>query len=263
LFEEAGVKDGYLLTTSGSERAARSMPMSVGLSRALLAGFLASVAMVVAYLLAFVAALVVGSMPLGPLGEWCRGLTSNALIDVARPNLYAALAVFFAGGLLWAMLYGTVFESRLRGSAWERGALFAMIPCVFSLAVFLPLVGGGFLGMSLGAGPLPILGNFILHLVYGVVLGTVYGPVGSSVLDGPRHAAAGDDVWAGPSSEIGAARGLLVGLALGIVGGLVSVAVLTGAEVLHLNPLSVAIPVALISAAFGGLIGSLSGPIQH
>ncbi len=248
------MKDGYLLATGANQR------VGVALSRALLAGFLASVAMVVAFSLAFVAALIVGSMPLGPLSEWSRGLTSNQLIDVAKPNLYAALAVFFAGGLLWAILYGQVAEPRLQGPAWERGVLFALIPCLFSLAVFLPLVGGGFLGMSLGAGPLPIVGNLILHLVYGAALGAIYGPAGDSVLDGPRHAAAGDDVWAGPSSEVGAARGLLIGLGLGVIAGLLSVAVLSGAEVLHLNPLSVAIPVALICAAFGGLIGSLSGP---
>jgi hypothetical protein len=251
------MKDGALVTTSASER------LGVTVARALLAGFLASVAMVMAYSLAFVAALILGGLALGPLSDWCRGLTSNALIDVARPNLYAALGVFVTGGLLWAILYGLVAEPRLQGASWERGAMFALIPCLVSLVVVLPLVGGGFLGMNLGAGPLPIFGNVVLHLVYGVVLGTVYGPVGDSVLDGPRHAAAGDDIWAGPSSEVGAARGLIIGLGLGVVAGLLSVAVLSGAEILHLNPLSVAIPVALICAAFGGLIGSLSGPTQR
>jgi hypothetical protein len=110
---------------------------------------------------------------------------------------------------------------------------------------------------------LPIIGNLVLHLVYGAVLGSVYGPAGDSVLDDPRHAAAGDDIWEGPNSEVGAARGLMIGLGLGIVAGLLSVAILSGAEILHLNPLSVAIPVALICMAFGGLIGSLSGPANR
>jgi len=186
---EAIMKDGYLLTAG-----AQQQRLGVTLSRSLLAGFLASVAMVMAFALAFVAALILGSMPLGMVSDWCRGLTSNALIDVARPNLYAALGVFFAGGLIWAVLYGVFAEPRLSGSAWEQGVMFALVPCVFSLVVFLPLVGGGFLGMSLGAGPLPIVGNLVLHLVYGAVLGLVYGPVGDSVLDDPRHAAAGDDI---------------------------------------------------------------------
>jgi hypothetical protein len=252
------MKDGYVLTGGGA--ATGAAPLAVVLSRALVAGFLASVAMVVAFSLAFVAALVLGGLPLGPLSEWSRGLTGNALIDLARPNLFTALGVFFSGGLLWALLYGLVAEPRLKGESWERGMLFALIPWLFSLAVFLPLVGGGFLGLSLGAGPLPIIGNAVLHVVYGAALGFVFGPIGDSVLDNPRHAATGDDAWAGPSSEIGAARGLLIGLGLGVVVGLVSVVLLAGAPLLHLNALSVVVPVALIAAAFGGMVGSLSGP---
>src|SRR5262245_6797551 len=133
-------KDGYLLSSHAAEHG-----VAITLSRALLAGFLASVAMVVAYALAFVLALVLGKLPLGPLSVWCDGLTSNQLIDMARPNLFAALAVFVAGGLIWAVLYGIFAEPRLHGPAWERGVLFAIIPCLFSLAIFLPLVGGGFL----------------------------------------------------------------------------------------------------------------------
>lgn len=53
--------------------------------------------------------------------------------------------------------------------------MFSLIPWAFSLVVFLPLVGGGFLGLGLGAGPLPILGNLLLHAVYGVTLGSVLG----------------------------------------------------------------------------------------
>jgi hypothetical protein len=251
------MKNGYVLTRTTA--VSPSTPLAIVLSRALLAGFLASVAMVVAFSVAFVAALVLGSLPLGQLTEWCRGLTGNALIDLAKPNLYTALSVFFAGGLMWAVLYALVAEPRLKGDSWERGLVFALVPCVFSLVVFLPLVGGGFLGLSLGAGPLPILGNAILHLVYGVVLGFVYGPVGDSVLDGPRHAAAGDDIWAGPSTEIGAARGLLIGLVAGVLIGLLTAGALSGSQMLHLNPLGVVVPMALVAAAFGGLIGSLSG----
>ncbi len=247
------MKNGYVVASAASS----SNSLAIVLSRALLAGFLASVAMVTAFAVAFVVALILGSLPLGPLTEWSTGLTSNALIDTARPSLYTALGVFTTGGLAWALLYGLLAESRLKGPSWERGVLFAIVPWLFSLIVFLPLVGGGFLGMSLGAGPLPIIGNAILHVVYGAVLGFVYGPLGDSVLDSPRHTATGDDVWAGPSSEIGAARGLVIGLAAGLVVGLLAMVAFSGA--LHGNPLGVVVPMALVAAAFGGMIGSLSG----
>src|SRR5438067_3525357 len=187
---------------------------------ALLAGFVASVAMVMAFAVAFVAAVILGQLPVPLLSTWFRGLTSNALIDVAQPNLYAATAIFFVGGLIWALLYGLIFERRLSGPAWQRGVMFAMVPWLFSLLVFMPIVGGGFLGIGLGAGPLPILGNLVLHAVYGAVLGTVWGSA-ESVIDDPRWLPYAEDLQAGRLSEAGAARGMLVGLAAGGVRGIV------------------------------------------
>src|SRR5678816_2785022 len=109
------MKNGYLLPTGGSAPSVIAAPIRVALSRALLAGFLASLAMLVAFSVAFVVALILGNTPVPIVNEWSRGLTSNALIDVARPSLYGAAAIFFAGGLLWALLYGLVFEPRLKG----------------------------------------------------------------------------------------------------------------------------------------------------
>src|ERR1700694_3383576 len=147
----AFVKDGHLLV-AGRAIAASTFTL------ALLAGFVASVAMVLAFAIAFAAALVLGRLPVPIVAGWFQGLTNNALIDTAGPNLYAATAIFFIGGLIWALLYGVVFEPRLHGPRWARGPRFALIPWLVSLAVLLPLVGGGILGLNLGAGPLPMLG---------------------------------------------------------------------------------------------------------
>jgi hypothetical protein len=246
------MKEGQLLFQG------RSSVASV-LALALLAGFVASVAMLLAFAVAFVAALVLGRLPLPILGSWFQGLTSNPLIDTAGPNLYAATAVFFLGGLIWALLYIVVFEPRLSGAAWERGVKFALVPWAFSLVVFMPLVGGGFLGMNLGAGPLPVLGNLILHVVYGAVLGTVYGSA-ESVVDRPLHVAEGDDLQAGRASELGAARGMLVGVALGAGLGVLAALLpqVSGAGGLALNPLATVVAIALTGAAFGGFVGSFS-----
>jgi hypothetical protein len=225
-----------------------------------LAGFVASVAMVLAFAPAFVAAILLGRLPVPLLATWFRGLTSNALINVAQPNLYAATAIFFVGGVIWALLYGLVFEGRLSGPAWNRGVKFALVPWLFSLVVFMPLVGGGFLGLGLGAGPLPILGNLILHVVYGAVLGTVWGSA-ESFLDEPMVSTRGEDLQASRISELGAARGLAIGLALGVVVGVVGsmlVPQVTGAQALGLNPLAMIVAVGLTGAAFGGFVGSLS-----
>jgi hypothetical protein len=242
------VKDGQLLIVE------RRTLSSTSVVLALLAGFVASVAMVLGFAVAFVAALLLGRLPIPVVADWFRGLTSNALIDVAAPNLYAATAVFFLGGMAWALLYGLVFDQRLHGPPIRRGMTFALIPWFVSLIVVMPLVGGGLFGMSLGAGPLPIVGNLILHAVYGSVLGGVWGSR-ESVSDDPGRRVYGADLEASRLSELGAARGLAIGLVLGCIGGLV------GANVLGyggLNPLAIIVAVALSGAAFGGFAGSLS-----
>jgi hypothetical protein len=248
------VKDGHLLS---SDRAGLT---SGSIVLALLAGFVASVAMILAFAVAFVAALVLSRLPVPIVADWFRGLTRNQLIDVAGPNLYAATAVFFVGGLIWALLFVLFFEPRLSGPPWQRGLRFALLPWLFSLVVFIPLVGGGPLGLSLGAGPMPIVGNLILHAVYGAVLGFVWGSA-ESVIDRPLRVGYGEDLQVGRLSEFGAARGLGVGLTLGLVLGVVGTLLVPeaiGAQGLGLNPLATIVTIGLTGAAFGSFVGSLS-----
>jgi hypothetical protein len=242
------MKDGQLLL--GGRGSAAS-----ALTLALLAGFVASLAMVLAFAIAFVAALLLGHLPVPLLAAWFQGLTNNPLINTAGPNLYEATAVFFLGGLIWAALYVLVAEPRLGGPAWLRGVRFSLVPWLFSLLVFLPLVGGGLLGLNLGAGPLPILGNLILHLAYGATLGMVYASA-ESVIDRPLHRGDTDDLRAGRLAELGAARGMLAGLVLGIAVGAVGAALIS--QGISMNPMSMIVAVGLTGAAFGGLVGSLA-----
>lgn len=244
------MKDGQLLLSveRGSLRSSRVV-------LALLAGFVASVAMLMAFAVAFVAALILSRLPVPVLADWFHGLTSNRLIDVAEPNLYAATAMFFVGGVIWALLFVLVCEPRLHGPAWERGVQFALVPWVFSLVVFMPLVGGGLFGTGLGAGPLPPIGNLILHVIYGAVLGAVWGSA-ESVIDRPLRAPYGEDLQAGRLSELGAARGIGIGLALGVVLGVI--VTLTLPQSVGMNPLAMIVAIGLSGAAFGAFAGSLS-----
>jgi hypothetical protein len=242
------VKDGQLLVVE------RSAVSSSSVVLALLAGFIASVAMVMAFAVAFVAALALSRLPVPVLAGWFEGLTHNQLIDATAPNLYAATAVFFAGGLIWALLYALIFEPKLQGPTWRRGMEFALIPWLVSLAIFVPLLGGGFLGLSLGAGPLPVLGNLVLHVLYGIVLGVVWGSA-ESVVDYPRQPAYAEDLQASRTSELGAARGLAIGLIAGTLLGLLVAAVVSVAA---MNPLAIVVAIALTGAAFGGFVGSLA-----
>jgi len=249
------VRDGHPLASADGVTVGNR-----GLVVALLAGFIASVAMIMAFAIAFVAALALSRAALPILADWFRGLTRNQLIDIAGPNLYAATAVFFIGGLLWAVLFALVFDPRLHGPAWQRGVVFSIVPWLFSLVVFMPLIGGGLLGFNLGAGPLPILGNLILHLVYGAILGTVWGSA-ETLPDDPRRQPDAEDLEVSRLFELGAARGMGIGLALGVLLGVIGALIVpqaTGAQGLGMNPLAMIVAVGLTGAAFGGFVGSFA-----
>jgi len=127
---------------------------------------------------------------------------------------------------------------------------FALIPWLLSLVVFLPVMGGGVLGMGVGAGPLPILGNLILHLVYGAVLGLSYAEATEDWLDDTDI-----DRGNAAAAERGAAVGLMAGLIPGFVFGWL---VAPAFDDLVVRP-ATAIGLAFIGAAIGLAIGSFVG----
>jgi uncharacterized membrane protein YagU involved in acid resistance len=75
-------------------------------------------------------------------------------------------------GMVLALIYAWLFASRLPGPSVARGAVYGAIVFVFAECVFMPLVGGGF--FSRGNGGL-LLGSLFGNIVYGIVVGWIYG----------------------------------------------------------------------------------------
>jgi hypothetical protein len=87
------------------------------------------------------------------------------------------------GTILWAAVYAYIVEPRLGGAPWVRGLTYGFLLAVFVLVIGFPLVGAmfssltpkpGFLGMGMG-GAIGAMGVIVGHLVYGLVLGAIYG----------------------------------------------------------------------------------------
>jgi hypothetical protein len=198
------------------------------LPRSVLAGFIASVLMGIAFFIAYGLAIALGSVTLASrrgaeeFHGWVMALTHNPLIDLASAALYAAGALHLAIGVVLALMYGAIVEPRLIGPGWVRGLMFAMIPWVLSLVVAFPLLGAGMFGSALGAGPLPAIGNLILHLVYGASLGVVYGPLGDLPADSLSATAPRDDTEITAALERAGAAGVMVGAGLGAAVGLIA-----------------------------------------
>ena len=263
------------------------------LAGAIVSGFVATMVMLFAFVVAFSLARLLSGVPFGeiwgselvrgqsgrpfvrgaevplvtiPGGEllrdWLYNLTHNRLIDVISTDLYVAVAIYLAGGLVWAVVYAALVEPRLDGPAWRKGALFSIVPGVLSVVVFLPLVGAGMLGSALGAGPLPAIGNLVLHLLYGVTLAQVYGPFGDRDATTLELLAPGASSSAARASDRMLARGVVVGLLLGITIGIVG----TLAAGLRPDDRLLAVPVAalllasaILGAALGAVVGSFVG----
>lgn len=239
---------------------------------AILAGFPATIVMLLLFVAAFLLALLAsGVLPADQpgtrlVGLWLHNLTHNRPIEAARVDIFTAALLHLLAGFLWAVLYALVAEPRLSGPGWLRGAKFSIVPGILSLVVFLPLVGGGPFGLALGAGPLPVIGNLLLHLAYGTILGYLYGPFGDLDAGTLQPPSSGAQLAAIRWSERMAARGLLAGLVLGVglgILGPLAVSLLAGGPP-TVHPVLLLLG-AVLGPACGGVIGSfvgLSGPSE-
>ncbi|MGH8905868.1 MAG: hypothetical protein ACRD0K_04995 [Egibacteraceae bacterium] len=219
------------------------------LSAGVLSGFIATGAMTTVVVLAYQAAGLLGSpssrAPM--LLRWIWGLANNTVTQGTQTAFPIAVGLHFVSGVGWALVYAAWVEPRLRGSGWRRGLLFSFVPWIVSLTVFLPAVGGGLLGLGLRAGPLPILGNLILHLIYGGVLGQVYGPMGERLLTESGVTEDAGELATVAHGQRWIALGIVAGLVVGgLVGWLGSVFLGYGTR-----------PV--VAAVLGAIAGSLGG----
>jgi uncharacterized membrane protein YagU involved in acid resistance len=84
----------------------------------------------------------------------------------------AGWVMHFVIGLVLAAIYAALFAARLPGSAPVRGALYGVGVFVVAQVVVTPMMGGG----VFSGGNLPVIaGSLIGHLVYGGIVGALYG----------------------------------------------------------------------------------------
>jgi hypothetical protein len=198
-------------------------------SRAVVSGFLASIAALLVLVAAYGFASAVGttSSRAGVFAAWAYHLANNKVTSLVSVNVHVvqATGLHLIAGIVWATIYAAFFEPNFGGKGWRKGLIFSALPCLVSLFAFLPLVGAGVFGMSLGAGPLAGLGAIVLHAVYGVVLGETYALAdGEGVLGGVNS----PQSRVFTSVERDMAAGIVAGALLGLVIGLIISAVGVG-----------------------------------
>lgn len=219
-------------------------------ANSLISGFAATFAMTVVILAAYWFSRAVGDPDGDRIERWFSALHDNAITRSTESSVVLAIALNLAVGLAWALLYGYFGAPTLRGPSWLRGMIFALVPFLLSIFVFFPIMDAGVLGSDLGAGPLPVIGNLILHLVYGGVLGSLYAVDLESWLDGSEA-----DLRHNRSAESGAAVGMLVGAPIGL-----AIAWIAAPAIEEIAGLPiVALLGTIVGAAMGLIVGSFAG----
>lgn len=120
------------------------------LGRGIIAGFLATLAL---------------SAVLDPMATVAR--TADVL-----PPTFGWLLHFFVGSFVWGAAFALV-HGVLRGASWLRGLTFGAGAWLLVMVAVMPLTRAGLFGWTLGwATPIVMLA---VHLLYGVVIGILYG----------------------------------------------------------------------------------------
>ena len=215
-----------------------------------ISGFFATFAFSVVLAAGYGASRAIAEETGNQLQRWAWNLAHNPVVQSTEDRVTLAIALNLAAGIGFALIYGRFFEPMVHLGPVKEGMLFSLIPFLLSITVFFPIMDGGFLGVDIDAGPLPILGNLILHLVYGAVLGWMYGiPLESGIDNSALDRAANE------GAERGAARGVPIGA---IAGAVIAFAISPTVDDLT-NTLLIVLIGVVSGGAVGLLIGSLMG----
>ena len=103
------------------------------------------------------------------------------------PAIAGWLAHFMVG-TVFAVLYAYAFVSRFPGSPVVKGMVYGLIPWLLAQIMVNPMMGAGVFALNTPAPMLMVVGSLMGHLVYGGVLGAIYGGSGlSKSIPVPQH----------------------------------------------------------------------------
>ncbi len=234
--------------------------------RAIVAGFCAATVATIILLFSHIFAQILAKG--AGEGSPFYALAYNNLTQSVSQNVFLTTLAHFVLGVAFAMAYAKGVDRLPGHNNWKSGLTFGLALWLLSAVVFFPVVGAGFFGMGLGAGILPVAGSLVLHMAYGLTLGTVYSPalarmgvnVGAQhAIDAEGHAL--DFAPGAPNAEKSAALGILGGSALGAaVAGVIWMATGPGTSIVPGLPLDYALmAVIFFCVGVGLLIGFWTG----
>ena len=111
-------------------------------------------------------------------------------IELFAPDIFPAsppigwVLHFFVGTVVWGIGF-SVLHDHLRGPAWQRGLVFALGAWIVVISGAAVLILAGVIAIELS--PVMIVATLIVHVLYGVALGLVYGFLLEGAPDSSEH----------------------------------------------------------------------------
>jgi hypothetical protein len=79
---------------------------------------------------------------------------------------------FIVGALLWGPIFAAFDATTGNRPRWQKGLIFSVGAWIAMMLLFMPVVGGGVFGWRFGLSA--SLGMFVLHLIYGFIMGVSF-----------------------------------------------------------------------------------------
>jgi Family of unknown function (DUF6789) len=137
------------------------------LFKGFVAGFIATV---VLSILMFIKASM-GVLPeVDPIGMISGTLAKN--LGIAATPLLGWVMHFFIGTIIWGGLFAIFNPALPSKSQVVKGIILGIIAWLLMMIGPIPMAGAGFFGLNIGP-ILPVM-TFVLHFIFGIVLGYVY-----------------------------------------------------------------------------------------
>ena len=130
----------------------------------LLAGFLATLAVTV---------LMMVKTASGQFPELHVIRTLSSIIGMPGNVIVAFGIHIFIGTVVWGVAFAFVAPLLPGNSYLMKGLIFGILAWLAMMTIFMPLAEAGFFAVHRGTMTVPFI-TFIYHLVFGIVLGTVY-----------------------------------------------------------------------------------------
>ncbi|WP_322866205.1 DUF6789 family protein [Aquicoccus sp. G2-2] len=132
------------------------------LKNGFLAGFIATVVLSVL----MVAKGMMGMMPALDVAAMLGNMLGGSIV-------VGWVAHFVIGTLAWGGAFAILYSAIPGGSAVVKGILFGIAAWLGMMIIVMPMAGAGVFGMNLGM-MAPVM-TLVLHIIFGAVLGGVYG----------------------------------------------------------------------------------------